>query len=136
MMDLELRSCAQGLLGNKDSRILWVKDDHLLTTGFNQVRQQEVRLWDSRKLSSSLRSVSLATSNASFCVVSGLFFENCRLWFWWQGSSPGRRRAAKLFTAVRDPVRFTDSPVYRRSPAGPDGWKMKRCCGSTVAFPL
>ncbi|XP_057200954.1 coronin-7 [Triplophysa rosa] len=57
--------CAQGLLGNKDSRILWVKDDHLLTTGFNQVRQQEVRLWDSRKLSSSLRSVSLATSNAT-----------------------------------------------------------------------
>ncbi|KAA0706139.1 Coronin-7 [Triplophysa tibetana] len=105
--------CAQGLLGNKDSRILWVKDDNLLTTGFNQVRQQEVRLWDSRKLSSSLRSVSLATSNAL-----------------------GRRRAAELFTAVRDPVCFTDSHVYRRSPAGPDGWKMKCCCGSTVVFPL
>nr|XP_055050873.1 coronin-7 [Misgurnus anguillicaudatus] len=57
--------CVQGLQGNKDSRILWVKDDHLITTGFNQVRQQEVRLWDSRKFSSSLSSVSLATSNAT-----------------------------------------------------------------------
>ncbi|XP_030645865.1 coronin-7 isoform X1 [Chanos chanos] len=52
-----------GLQSNKDSRILFVKDDHLLTTGFNQMRQQEVRLWDSRKLGSSLSSVSLGTSN-------------------------------------------------------------------------
>lgn len=94
--------CVQGHQGNRDSRVLWIKDDNLLTTGFNQVilkfstclniqlkeeknmimfdvnviihkfimglclqmRQQEVRLWDSRKLSSSLSSLSLATSNA------------------------------------------------------------------------
>ncbi|XP_042577294.1 coronin-7 [Cyprinus carpio] len=57
--------CVQGHQGNRDSRVLWVKDDNLLTTGFNQMRQQEVRLWDSRKLSSSLSSLSLATSNAT-----------------------------------------------------------------------
>uniref|UniRef100_A0A8C2KS76 Coronin n=1 Tax=Cyprinus carpio TaxID=7962 RepID=A0A8C2KS76_CYPCA len=57
--------CVQGHQANRDSRILWVKDDNLLTTGFNQMRQQEVRLWDSRKLSSSLSSLSLATSNAT-----------------------------------------------------------------------
>uniref|UniRef100_A0A8C9TQZ6 Coronin n=1 Tax=Scleropages formosus TaxID=113540 RepID=A0A8C9TQZ6_SCLFO len=50
---------------NKESHILWVKDsDHILTTGFNQVREREVRLWDSRKLGSSLGSVSLGTSSA------------------------------------------------------------------------
>ncbi|XP_051573038.1 coronin-7 isoform X3 [Myxocyprinus asiaticus] len=69
--------CAQGLQGNKDSRILWIKDDNLITTGFNQVRQQEVRLWDRRKLSSSLSSLSLATSNATLMPLfdpdSGLF---------------------------------------------------------------
>uniref|UniRef100_A0A671RLL1 Coronin n=1 Tax=Sinocyclocheilus anshuiensis TaxID=1608454 RepID=A0A671RLL1_9TELE len=57
--------CVQGHQANRDSRVLWVKDDSLLTTGFNQMRQQEVRLWDSRKLSSSLSSLSLATSNAT-----------------------------------------------------------------------
>ncbi|XP_077069852.1 coronin-7 [Siphateles boraxobius] len=57
--------CVQGHQANRDSRVLWVKNDNLLTTGFNQVRQQEVRLWDSRKLTSSLSSLSLATSNAT-----------------------------------------------------------------------
>uniref|UniRef100_A0A9J7ZFB3 Coronin n=1 Tax=Cyprinus carpio carpio TaxID=630221 RepID=A0A9J7ZFB3_CYPCA len=64
--------CVQGHQGNRDSRVLWVKDDNLLTTGFNQMRQQEVRLWDSRKLSSSLSSLSLATSNAR-CFSGSLF---------------------------------------------------------------
>uniref|UniRef100_A0A8C7HY68 Coronin n=1 Tax=Oncorhynchus kisutch TaxID=8019 RepID=A0A8C7HY68_ONCKI len=55
---------AQGLQSNKDSRILWVKDsDHILTTGFDQMRGREVRLWDSRKLGSSLGSANLGTSN-------------------------------------------------------------------------
>uniref|UniRef100_A0A672RXY8 Coronin n=1 Tax=Sinocyclocheilus grahami TaxID=75366 RepID=A0A672RXY8_SINGR len=38
-----------------------------------QMRQQEVRLWDSRKLSSSLSSLSLATSNACFFLRLLLF---------------------------------------------------------------
>uniref|UniRef100_A0A673W710 Coronin n=1 Tax=Salmo trutta TaxID=8032 RepID=A0A673W710_SALTR len=57
---------AQGLQSNKDSRILWIKDsDHILTTGFDQMRGREVRLWDSRKLGSSLGSANLGTSNGS-----------------------------------------------------------------------
>ncbi|XP_044038262.1 coronin-7 isoform X2 [Siniperca chuatsi] len=54
---------AKSLQSNKDSRILWAKDDLLLTTGFDTMRGREVRLWDSRKLSSSVSSVSLGTSN-------------------------------------------------------------------------
>uniref|UniRef100_A0A9J8ALL2 Coronin n=1 Tax=Cyprinus carpio carpio TaxID=630221 RepID=A0A9J8ALL2_CYPCA len=60
--------CVQGHQANRDSRILWVKDDNLLTTGFNQMRQQEVRLWDSRKLSSSLTDLSLLLS-VSHCLT-------------------------------------------------------------------
>eukprot|EP00064_Thunnus_orientalis_P018982 superscaffoldBa00004564_g19091 len=58
-----VRESAKGLQHNKDSRILWTKDDFLLTTGFDMMRSREVRLWDSRKLSSSVSSVSLGTSS-------------------------------------------------------------------------
>ncbi|KAM4598732.1 coronin-7 [Polymixia lowei] len=54
---------AKALQNNKDSRILWVKDDQFLTTGFDMMRTREVRLWDSRKLNSSLGSASLGTSS-------------------------------------------------------------------------
>lgn len=54
---------AKSLPNNKDSRILWAKDDFLLTTGFDMMRNREVRLWDSRKLSSSVSSASLGTSS-------------------------------------------------------------------------
>ncbi|MCJ8739482.1 hypothetical protein PDJAM_G00047780, partial [Pangasius djambal] len=67
--------CAQVLYSNKDSRVLWVKD-YILTTGFNQNRQQEVRLWDYRKLNSSLSSVSLATSNGT---LMPLYDPDCNL---------------------------------------------------------
>uniref|UniRef100_A0A3Q2PC43 Coronin n=1 Tax=Fundulus heteroclitus TaxID=8078 RepID=A0A3Q2PC43_FUNHE len=53
---------AKSLQSNKDSRILWAKDDFLLTTGFDTMRTREVRLWDSRKLGSSVSSLSLGTS--------------------------------------------------------------------------
>uniref|UniRef100_A0A671T740 Coronin n=1 Tax=Sinocyclocheilus anshuiensis TaxID=1608454 RepID=A0A671T740_9TELE len=65
--------CVQGHQGNRDSRVLWVKDDNLLTTGFNQMRQQEVRLWDSRKLSSSLSSLKPIHTLYIHCF-SGSFF--------------------------------------------------------------
>lgn len=55
----------KGLQNNKDSRILWTKDDFLLTTGFDMMRGREVKLWDSRKLSSSISSLSLGTSNGT-----------------------------------------------------------------------
>ncbi|XP_066497834.1 coronin-7 isoform X1 [Hoplias malabaricus] len=54
--------CVQCFQTNKDSRVLWVKNDYLLTAGFNRLRQQEVKLWDVRKLNSSLGSVSLGTN--------------------------------------------------------------------------
>ncbi|XP_007556452.1 coronin-7-like isoform X3 [Poecilia formosa] len=54
---------AKSLQSNKDSRILWARDDFLLTTGFDTMRTREVRLWDSRKLSSSVSSLSLGTSS-------------------------------------------------------------------------
>ncbi|XP_034047254.1 coronin-7-like [Thalassophryne amazonica] len=53
----------KSLQSNKDSRILWTKDDLLVTTGFDTMRNREARLWDSRNLSSSLSSVSLGTSS-------------------------------------------------------------------------
>ncbi|XP_061079905.1 coronin-7 isoform X1 [Conger conger] len=57
---------AVGHQNHKDSRILWIKDsDHILTTAFNQVREREGRLWDSRKLSSSLASVSLGNASGT-----------------------------------------------------------------------
>uniref|UniRef100_A0A7N8XM91 Coronin n=1 Tax=Mastacembelus armatus TaxID=205130 RepID=A0A7N8XM91_9TELE len=103
------------LQNNKDSRIQWARDDLLLTTGFDmvrnsytyifytiidwfslmcllwvsghqllcvplfvfinvssycvQMRSREVRLWDSRKLSSSISSVSLGTSTGHLLSV-------------------------------------------------------------------
>ncbi|KAF6732541.1 Coronin-7 [Oryzias melastigma] len=54
---------AKSLQSNKDSRILWAMDDLLVTTGFDMMRSREVRLWDSRKLSSSISSASLGTSS-------------------------------------------------------------------------
>ncbi|KAM9392654.1 coronin-7 [Pholidichthys leucotaenia] len=56
---------AKSLQNNKDSRILWTKDDFLVTTGFDMMRSREVRLWDSRKLSSSVGSASFGTSSGS-----------------------------------------------------------------------
>uniref|UniRef100_A0AAV2KJT8 Coronin n=1 Tax=Knipowitschia caucasica TaxID=637954 RepID=A0AAV2KJT8_KNICA len=53
----------KGLQNNKDSRILWTKEDLLLTTGFDMMRGREVRVWDSRKMTSSISSLSLGTSN-------------------------------------------------------------------------
>ncbi|KAJ0001383.1 hypothetical protein NQD34_006403 [Periophthalmus magnuspinnatus] len=55
----------KGLQNNKDSRILWTKEDLLLTTGFDMMRNREVRLWDSRKLTSSISSLSLGTSKGT-----------------------------------------------------------------------
>uniref|UniRef100_A0A3P8SBI7 Coronin n=1 Tax=Amphiprion percula TaxID=161767 RepID=A0A3P8SBI7_AMPPE len=54
---------AKSLQSNKDSRLLWVKDDRLLSTGFDMMWSREVRLWDSRKLNSSLSSMTLGSSS-------------------------------------------------------------------------
>lgn len=47
----------------RDSRLLWVNaSGSLLSVGFNQVREREVRLWDSRAFSGSLASLTLDAS--------------------------------------------------------------------------
>nr|XP_060642705.1 coronin-7-like isoform X3 [Anolis sagrei ordinatus] len=47
----------------KDSRLVWVNaEGGLLSIGFNQVREREVRLWNTRKFDSSLASVTLDAS--------------------------------------------------------------------------
>lgn len=56
---------AKILQGNKDSRILWVKDDFLLTTGFDMMRNREAKLWDRRSLNSSLSALSLGSANGT-----------------------------------------------------------------------
>ncbi|XP_077411696.1 coronin-7-like isoform X4 [Vanacampus margaritifer] len=53
------------LQNNKDSRTLWAKDDFLLTTGFDRMRNREVRLWDSRNLTSSVRSQTFGTCSGT-----------------------------------------------------------------------
>ncbi|KAM4530624.1 coronin-7-like isoform 1-T1 [Odontesthes bonariensis] len=67
---------AKSLQNNKESRILWAKDDHLVTTGFDMMRSREMRLWDSRKLSSSISSVSLGTASG---ILIPLFDEDTGL---------------------------------------------------------
>ncbi|KAK6481612.1 coronin-7-like isoform X2 [Huso huso] len=54
---------AQGHQNNKDCRVIWIGDtDNILSAGFNQMREREVRVWDARKMGSSVGSVSLDTS--------------------------------------------------------------------------
>ncbi|KAK1162972.1 coronin-7-like isoform X2 [Acipenser oxyrinchus oxyrinchus] len=53
----------QGHQNNKDCRVIWIGDtDNILSTGFNQMREREVRVWDARKMGSLVGSVSLDTS--------------------------------------------------------------------------
>ncbi|XP_039632319.1 coronin-7 [Polypterus senegalus] len=54
---------AQSHQNNKDSRVVWIGDsDNVLSTGFNRMREREVKVWDTRKMGSSLGSVSLDSS--------------------------------------------------------------------------
>ncbi|KAM8960400.1 coronin-7-like [Pelodytes ibericus] len=49
---------------NKDSRVLWTNsNNHLLTSGFNQVRERELLLWDIRSFSRPVTSFSLDASS-------------------------------------------------------------------------
>ncbi|XP_040297752.1 coronin-7-like isoform X1 [Bufo bufo] len=55
---------AQGHDNNKDSRVVWTNsNNHLLTSGFNQVRERELLLWDLRNLSRPVTSFSLDASS-------------------------------------------------------------------------
>ncbi|XP_053551119.1 coronin-7 isoform X1 [Bombina bombina] len=55
---------AQGHDSNKDSRVLWTNSNkHLLTSGFNQVRERELLLWDIHNFSRPVTSFSLDASS-------------------------------------------------------------------------
>lgn len=55
---------AQGHDNNKDSRVLWTNsNNHLVTSGFNQVRERELLLWDLRSFSRPVTSFSLDASS-------------------------------------------------------------------------
>uniref|UniRef100_A0A8C5NW65 Coronin n=1 Tax=Jaculus jaculus TaxID=51337 RepID=A0A8C5NW65_JACJA len=48
---------------SRDSRLAWTgTKEHLVSTGFNQMREREVKLWDTRLFSSALASLTLDTS--------------------------------------------------------------------------
>ncbi|XP_077880676.1 coronin-7 isoform X3 [Ictidomys tridecemlineatus] len=51
---------------SRDSRLAWTgTQEHLVSTGLNQMREQEVKLWDTRFFSSALASLTLDTSPGS-----------------------------------------------------------------------
>uniref|UniRef100_A0A8D0HHX5 Coronin n=1 Tax=Sphenodon punctatus TaxID=8508 RepID=A0A8D0HHX5_SPHPU len=53
----------QGHENSRDSRLIWMNaSDYILSVGFNQMREREVCLWDTRRFSSSLASFTLDTS--------------------------------------------------------------------------
>ncbi|XP_074454500.1 coronin-7 isoform X2 [Larus michahellis] len=48
---------------NKDSRLLWMgSSDCLISVGFSQMREREVKLWDTRRFSGAMLTVALDTS--------------------------------------------------------------------------
>uniref|UniRef100_A0A8C0X733 Coronin n=1 Tax=Castor canadensis TaxID=51338 RepID=A0A8C0X733_CASCN len=48
---------------SRDSQLAWTGiQEHLVSTGFNQMREREVKLWDTRFFSSALASLTLDTS--------------------------------------------------------------------------
>ncbi|XP_021267384.1 coronin-7-like isoform X1 [Numida meleagris] len=51
---------------NKDSRLLWMgASDYLISVGFSQMREREVKLWDTRKFSSATFTLALDTSSGA-----------------------------------------------------------------------
>ncbi|XP_075292298.1 coronin-7 isoform X4 [Opisthocomus hoazin] len=59
-------AASQSVLGhehNKDSRLLWMgSTDCLISVGFSQMREREVKLWDTRQFSKAMLTVALDTS--------------------------------------------------------------------------
>ncbi|KAM9556828.1 coronin-7-like isoform 2-T2 [Guaruba guarouba] len=59
-------AASQSVLGhenNKDSRLLWIgSSDCLISIGFSQMREREVKLWDMRRFSGAMLTMALDTS--------------------------------------------------------------------------
>ncbi|KAM5332108.1 coronin-7 [Glossophaga mutica] len=59
----EASQSTQAHENSKDGRLAWTgTQEHLVSTGFNQMREREAKLWDTRHLSSALTSLTLDTS--------------------------------------------------------------------------
>ncbi|XP_074741594.1 coronin-7 isoform X3 [Strix uralensis] len=57
------RESVMGHENNKDSRLLWMgSSDCLISVGFSQMREREVKLWDTRRFSGAMLTVALDTS--------------------------------------------------------------------------
>nr|XP_023472180.1 coronin-7 isoform X4 [Equus caballus] len=62
----EVSQSTQAHESNRDGRLAWTgTQEHLVSTGFNQMREREVKLWDTRHFSSALTSLTLDTSPGS-----------------------------------------------------------------------
>ncbi|XP_036776347.2 coronin-7 isoform X1 [Manis pentadactyla] len=62
----EASQSTQAHENSRDGRLVWTgTQEHLVSTGFNQMREREVKLWDTRHFSSALTSVTLDTSPGS-----------------------------------------------------------------------
>ncbi|KAM5227747.1 coronin-7 [Ctenodactylus gundi] len=62
----EASQSTQAHENSRDTRLAWTaSQQHLVSTGFNQMREREVKLWDTRTLSSALASLTLDTSPGS-----------------------------------------------------------------------
>ncbi|KAK1344775.1 hypothetical protein QTO34_013476 [Cnephaeus nilssonii] len=62
----EASQSTQAHENSKDGRLVWTgTQEHLVSTGFNQMREREVKLWDTRNFSSALTSLTLDTSPGS-----------------------------------------------------------------------
>lgn len=59
----EASQSTQAHENSKDGRLAWTgTQEHLVSTGFNQMREHEVKLWDTRHFSCALTSLTLDTS--------------------------------------------------------------------------
>ncbi|XP_036134423.1 coronin-7 [Molossus molossus] len=62
----EASQSTQAHENSRDGRLAWTSTrEHLVSTGFNQMREHEVKLWDTRHFSSALTSLTLDTSPGS-----------------------------------------------------------------------
>ncbi|XP_064415249.1 coronin-7 [Latimeria chalumnae] len=55
----------RGHENNKDSRLVWIDPTSVLSAGFSQMREREVKLWDTRKFTSSVCSFTLDSSQGT-----------------------------------------------------------------------
>lgn len=62
----EASKSTQAHENSRDCRLAWTgTQDHLLSTGFNQMREREVKLWDTRHFTTAVASLSLDTSQGA-----------------------------------------------------------------------